>query len=98
VAARERYAGRIDVVLGMEIDFIPDSAVSAFQRQMLASHGFDYLVGSVHFLGESQPPRSFDGTETGFREILDVDYEGAIEAMVADYYRRLSLVPTVSNV
>src|SRR3954464_1949233 len=44
---REVYRGRIDVLLSLEFDALPQ--LLPFNRELL-SHGFDYGIGSVHFL------------------------------------------------
>jgi histidinol-phosphatase (PHP family) len=86
---KERYRNQIRIMLGAEIDFIPDPRINAFQEEWILPHGFDYFVGSVHFLGFGYPPQSFDGTEHEYREILRTDYRGDVEAMVVDYYSRV---------
>ncbi len=45
---RERYAGRIAILLGGEADFIPGQEREV--EDIAASWPFDYLIGSVHFL------------------------------------------------
>jgi histidinol-phosphatase (PHP family) len=86
---RHQYEDRISVWLGAEIDYIPGDEVREFQRKEILPAGFDYFVGSVHFLGAGYPPRSFDGTRKVFEQILDEDYQGDIRVMVQDYYSRL---------
>ena len=93
-----RYADQIRVLLGSEIDYIPGDEVAEFQRREVHPLGFDYYVGSVHFLGSGSPPRSFDGTEADFRAILRDGYGDDISRMVADYYRRLPGVLTIPGV
>jgi histidinol-phosphatase (PHP family) len=98
---QQRDHDHITVLLGAEIDFIPDERVVRFQNQAIIPLGFDYFVGSVHFLGDGYPPRSFDGTEDEFRRILEDDYSGDIQAMAVDYYarvRRMLGMPTVKIV
>lgn len=90
-----RYRDRITVLLGAEIDLIPNAEVERYQQEELIPLGFDYFVGSVHFLGERNSPRSFDDTDEGFRAILDEDYAGDIRAMTADYYARMRQVLTI---
>jgi histidinol-phosphatase (PHP family) len=85
----ERYRERIAVLVGAEIDYIPGSAVNEFQVREVFPLSFDYFVGSVHFLGPDDRPRSFDGSEEVFRDILRVDYRGDIQSIVDDYYRRV---------
>ena len=57
---QEKYAGQIELYVGMEIDYLNDDwgpAVEYFQRMPL-----DYRIGSVHLVTEEQ---------TG--EIMDMD-------------------------
>lgn len=84
-----RYRDRITILLGAEIDYIPDPRINAFQERYVIPLGFDYFVGSVHFLGGGFPPRTLDGTEDEYRQLLHDDYHGEIEAMVSDYYSRV---------
>jgi histidinol-phosphatase (PHP family) len=44
------YAADVRVVLGVEVDYL-DDAVDAIAEQ-LAGHPFDYVVGSVHIVGD----------------------------------------------
>ncbi|GIP49435.1 histidinol-phosphatase [Paenibacillus sp. DXFW5] len=47
---KQEYAGRIDVLLGIESDFFPEH-VGAY-RNTLNQYPFDYVIGSVHSVGE----------------------------------------------
>lgn len=49
LALKEEYAGRIDVLLGIESDFFPEHA--AVYRSVLEQYPFDYIIGSVHQSG-----------------------------------------------
>ncbi|WP_046215804.1 histidinol-phosphatase [Paenibacillus wulumuqiensis] len=44
---QKEYAGKIDVLLGIESDYFPDHA--QLYQQTLAQYPFDYIIGSVHF-------------------------------------------------
>ncbi len=46
---KKEYAGKIDVLLGIESDYFPDHA--EVYRQILSEYPFDYVIGSVHFVG-----------------------------------------------
>ncbi|GBF04185.1 histidinol-phosphatase [Deinococcus aerius] len=43
------YAGRLTVRLGLEADFHPGT--ERFVERVLGSHEWDYVIGSVHYLG-----------------------------------------------
>ncbi|MBF0282475.1 MAG: histidinol-phosphatase HisJ family protein [Zetaproteobacteria bacterium] len=48
--ARERFQGQIEIKLGLEADFHPGTENAV--RSMLAVHDWDYVIGSVHYLGD----------------------------------------------
>lgn len=43
---KREYAGRIEVLLGIESDYFPEHA--ELYRRTLAQYPFDYIIGSVH--------------------------------------------------
>jgi len=43
---KEKYAGRIEVLLGVESDFFPEHAEA--YRRVYEKYPFDYIIGSVH--------------------------------------------------
>ena len=45
---RQEYSDKIDVLLGVEADFFPDSA--EVYRNYLDKYPFDYIIGSVHLV------------------------------------------------
>ena len=46
LSLKERYAGQINIRLGMESDYIED--MEDFYRETLNKYPFDYVIGSVH--------------------------------------------------
>lgn len=48
--AREKYNGKIAVKWGIEAEFFPGT--ESYVRHFTDIHAFDYVIGSVHFLGE----------------------------------------------
>jgi histidinol-phosphatase (PHP family) len=46
---RSRYSGKVEIKLGIEADHFP--GYEADTRRLLESFPFDYVLGSVHFLG-----------------------------------------------
>ncbi|WP_211746497.1 histidinol-phosphatase [Paenibacillus sp. Marseille-Q4541] len=49
LALKKEYAGKIDVLLGIESDFFPEFA--EIYRETLCKYPFDYIIGSVHSTG-----------------------------------------------
>ncbi|PTA67863.1 histidinol-phosphatase HisJ family protein [Deinococcus arcticus] len=48
-AVQAEFAGRLEVRLGLEADFHPGT--ERFVEEVLARHPWDYVIGSVHYLG-----------------------------------------------
>ena len=46
LALKKEFAGRIEVLLGVEADYLPDS--HDLYQHILRSYPFDYVIGSVH--------------------------------------------------
>ena len=49
LAVQDEFAGRLSVRLGLEADFHPGTEASV--REVLEAHPWDYVIGSVHYLG-----------------------------------------------
>jgi len=49
-AARERFAGQLTLRRGLEADFHPGS--ESYVEDMLAANDWDYVIGSVHYIGD----------------------------------------------
>lgn len=49
LAVRDAFAGRLEVRLGLEADFHPGT--ERWVEQLLGAHPWDYVIGSVHYLG-----------------------------------------------
>lgn len=47
--AQQMYAGRLEIRLGLEGDYHPGT--ERFVEQVLQRHPWDYVIGSVHYLG-----------------------------------------------
>jgi histidinol-phosphatase (PHP family) len=94
---KDFYAGRINIYLGLEIDFIsgdfgrPPHAREGFSAQSSLSWpplGLDYYIGSVHLFPGPGPSgyREVDNTEEDYRAIRDENYGRDIRAFVTGYY------------
>ena len=60
---RFRYRGKIDVMLGLEMDYL--EGLEDYLAQQLARYPWDYVIGSIHFLDnacrEATCPKIFSG-------------------------------------
>jgi len=91
-----RYEDQIDVLLGLEIDYIP--GLTGPDHALFENLGLDYAIGSVHFCGKLSngyywtidSSRSF---KTGFSEIYNSD----VKRLIHEYYRRIREMTKVSN-
>ena len=58
-----RYRGKIDVMLGLEMDYI--QGLEDYLEQQVSRYPWDYVLGSIHYLDnecrEGSWPRNFDG-------------------------------------
>ncbi len=50
LSLRDRYRGRIAIKLGIEADYF--AGYEEATRSLLARYPFDYVLGSIHFLGD----------------------------------------------
>ena len=84
---REIYRDRIDVLLGLEIDALPD-LLEFNQREVLAL-GYDFTVGSVHFVRKTPDgqPWPLDLTADLFDQLLREHFGGDIRRLSEEYYR-----------
>ena len=74
-AVQEELRGQLDVRLGLEADFHPGT--ERFVADLLARHDWDYVIGSVHYLGAW----GFDNPEF----VAEYDWR-ALPDLYRDYY------------
>ena len=78
LAAKAKYADRIEIALGYEHDFAAENAD--------LSH-YEYLIESVHFLHKGDDYRPIDSSAAKLQVAIDDLYGGDPIAMSVDYYR-----------
>ena len=85
---REKYAGKIEFYVGLEIDYLnEESNPSAARFRELP---LDYRIGSVHMLyNERGEVVDVDVPADVFRQIVDKQFGGDLEQVVRLYYGRL---------
>lgn len=85
---KEKYAGKIELYLGLEIDYLNEESnpsVTRFRELLL-----DYRIGSVHMLyNDKSEVVDVDVPADTFRHIVDEHFCGDLEQVVYLYYGRL---------
>ncbi|MCF7822124.1 MAG: histidinol-phosphatase HisJ [Mariprofundaceae bacterium] len=77
---KQAYAGRLNVKVGLEADFHPGT--ENYVKEMLSSHEWDYVIGSVHYIGPLDDRWGFDNPDT-----LDQWEVRNVEDAYAAYYK-----------
>ena len=85
---KEKYADRIELAIGLEIDYLNEEshpAIPRFQELPL-----DYRIGSVHMLYSPQGKVvDIDTPADTFRQLIDAHFEGDLDYVVHLYYKNL---------
>lgn len=69
---RQAFAGRLDVKLGLEADYFPGT--EDYIKKLLDAHPWDYVIGSVHYLGDLSNKWGFDNPDDMSQwEVRDVE-------------------------
>ena len=85
---KEEYRGRIDLFCGLEVD-----ACSQVEKE-----GFDYFIGSVHYLQKDGRRFGFDvGTYDRLRSILDEYVDGDGMEFARLYYEKVADLPSCGD-
>ncbi len=82
-ALKEKYKDDIIVLCGVEQDI--------FSRE--STDDYDYVIGSVHYVGEGIPELCIDDTEKLFAEVAEKHFGGDFYAMVEEYYKIAAQLP-----
>ncbi|MEX2007440.1 MAG: histidinol-phosphatase HisJ [Candidatus Levyibacteriota bacterium] len=88
--AMDEFGGQISVRRGAEIDWLPDYA--DWTREQISNWPFDYVIGSVHFLGkidDAEGERNYllDYKESEF--LNGVEYFRGIEPLGRAYFQEV---------
>ncbi len=80
------YRDCLAMYMGLELDYAP--GLQEYYRTTLQPHGFDYFVGSVHYVGTDGAgvPWCVDESAARFAEGLESGYGGDIRRAVEKYY------------
>ena len=80
-ALAEEYADRMTLLCGFEAEVVPADSYSGLMRGYRARYGFDYMVGSVHYVEEIP----IDGDPADFARAVEAC--GGLEAFSVRYYQ-----------
>jgi histidinol-phosphatase (PHP family) len=82
------YRGRVPVLLGLELDYLP--GLTDFYARELFSRGLEYVVASVHYVGEpGVAPWVYDESEERFAAEIQQRHGGNARPAIEDYFRRI---------
>ena len=83
---KQKYEGKIEILLGLEVDYIPEKMGPT--ADFLQTAGLDYTVGSVHFVDAFTGGKGWeiDGTLETFTKGLHEIFKGDVKAAVKRYY------------
>lgn len=79
---RARYADRIKIFCGIEQDFYSEEP----------TEGFDYVIGSVHYLRAGEELIPVDESPEILRAAAEKHFGGDIYALIEEYYRTVAKV------
>lgn len=86
---KEKYADRIELYIGLEIDYLDEESNPSMVR--FRELPLDYRIGSVHMLTtDAGKIVDIDTPADKFREIVDEHFDGDIVRVVRQYYRSLT--------
>lgn len=85
---KEKYAGKIELAVGLEIDYLDEEnnpSLSRFRKLPL-----DYRIGSVHMLHNAQGEAvDIDVSAAVFRDIVGKHFNGDLDKVIRLYYDSL---------
>jgi histidinol-phosphatase (PHP family) len=84
-AAKKSWKGKLDVFLGLEVDFIP--GLMGPSDRDFSEMELDYIIGSVHFIRRPKgEPFAVDGPPEELERGLKESFGGDAEALVNSYW------------
>jgi histidinol-phosphatase (PHP family) len=86
-AVRSRYAGKMQVYVGLEIDYV--DGVPLPPLETWRDLGMEYCLGSMHMIRDpaSGMQHAVDYTEERFAFLLDTVFRGDSKALLTEYFR-----------
>lgn len=84
---QKKYAGQIQVFCGLEVDMYSEVDLS----------GYDYLIGSVHYLRIGAETVGFDRSQEEVRRVINKYFGGDGMAYAKAYYEAMTYLPRYGN-
>ncbi len=85
---KEKYAGKIELVIGLEIDYLNEESHPALP--CFCELPLDYRIGSVHMLQDARNEVvDIDAPADTFRKIVDRHFDGDLDRVIHLYYGNL---------
>ena len=84
---KEKYADKIDIFCGLEIDMYSDAD----------QNGYDYIIGTNHYLKIGNEFVGFDRAAQTVKSVIDNYFDGDGLAFAKTYYEQLSQLPKYGN-
>lgn len=89
IKMKEKYAGRMELLFGIEAGLQPDKATQDYFRRYLKDYPFDFIIGSSHVVNHKDPyfPEFYDDypdDDTAYRAYFAEELENA--AVYGDLY------------
>ena len=82
-ALKKKYAPQIQIFCGLEVDMYSEVDLT----------GYDYLIGSVHYLLIGDQFASFDRSQKEVQNVIDTYFGGDGMAYAKAYYETLAMLP-----
>lgn len=84
---KAKYADKIQIYCGLEMDYFSDAD----------TNGFDFIIGSVHYLEKNGVYYPVDNSEEQFLEGVQKGWNGDFYAFAADYFKLVADVVQKTN-
>jgi histidinol-phosphatase (PHP family) len=84
----EEFSDRLVVLRGFEIEVVPAASYVSLMQDFRHRYGFEYIVGSVHYVREI----SIDGSMEEFQRAIDAC--GGVEPLAVCYYQTVAQMVT----
>ena len=84
---KEKYKDQISVLVGLEVDYLPDFEMFTKKDDLLS--GIDYIIGSVHFLGKLKDATRWtvDYDKREFEKGISESFNGDTKMAIKTYYK-----------